>query len=109
MAEEAVQIARRLQAPETLAFALEGHSTAVEGPDTAGGAIEPGAMLVKLGEQTGDKERALAGHEYRLNSFWTLADRVGVDVELDAIASTPDALGHAAQHWVLGTGQTMLA
>ena len=81
IAEEAVQIARRLDDPETLAFALEGHWTAVEGPDTAGGGIEPGAMLVKLGEQTGDKERALAGHQYRLNGFWTLGNRVGVDVE----------------------------
>ena len=109
VAEEAVQIARRLDDPETLAFALEGHWTAVEGPDTAGGGIEPGAMLVNLGEQTGDKERALAGHQYRLNGFWTLADRVGVDVELDAIASLADELGQPAQRWVLGTGQTMLA
>ena len=108
-AEEAVQIARRLDDPETLAFALEGHWTAVEGPDTAGGGIEPGAMLVKLGEQTGDKERALAGHQYRLNGFWTLADRVGVDVELDAIASLADELGQPTQHWVLATDQTMLA
>ena len=109
IAEEAVQIARRLDDPETLAFALEGHWTAVEGPDTAGGGIEPGAMLVKLGEQTGDKERALAGHQYRLNGFWTLGDRVGVDVELDAIASLADELGQPTQHWVLGTDQTMLA
>ena len=104
-----MQIARRLDDPETLAFALEGHWTAVEGPDTAGGGIEPGAMLVKLGEQTGDKERAFAGHQYRLNGFWTLADRVGVDVELDAIASLADELGQPAQRWVLGTDQTMLA
>ena len=109
IAEEAVQIARRLEDPETLAFALEGHWTAVEGPDTAGGGIEPGAMLVKLGEQTGDKERALIGHQYRLNGFWTLGDRVGVDVELDAIASLADELGQPAQRWILGTGQTMLA
>ena len=109
IAEEAVQIARRLDDPETLAFALEGHWTAVEGPDTAGGGIEPGAMLVKLGEQTGDKERALAGHQYRLNGFWTLGDRVGVDVELDAIASLADELGQPTQRWVLATGQTMLA
>ena len=109
LAEEAVRIARRLEDPETLAFALEGHWTAVEGPDTAGGGIEPGTMLVKLGEQTGDKERALAGHQYRLNGFWTLGNRVGVDVELDAIASLADELGQPAQRWVLGTGQTMLA
>ena len=109
IAEEAVQIARRLDDPETLAFALEGHWTAVEGPDNAGGGIEPGAMLVKLGEQTDDKERALAGHQYRLNAFWTLGDRVGVDVELDAIASLADELGQPTQRWVLGTGQTMLA
>ncbi len=109
IAEEAVQIARRLDDPETLAFALEGHWTAVEGPDTAGGGIEPGAMLVKLGERTGDKERALIGHQYQLNGFWTLADRVGIDVELDAIASLADELGQPAQRWVLGTDQTMLA
>jgi DNA-binding SARP family transcriptional activator len=108
-AEEAMQIARRLDDPETLAIALEGHCTAVEGPDTAGGGIEPGAMLVKLGDQTGDKERALIGHQYRLNGFWTLGDRVGVDVELDAIASLADELGQPAQRWILGTGQTMLA
>jgi DNA-binding SARP family transcriptional activator len=109
IAEEAVQIARRLDDPETLAFALEGHWTAVEGPDTAGGGIEPGAMLVKLGEQKGDKERALIGHQYRLNGYWTLADRVGVDLELDAIAFLADELGQPAQRWVLGTDQTMLA
>ena len=109
IAEEAVQIARRLDDPETLAFALEGHWTAVEGPDTAGGGIEPGAILIKLGEQTGDKERALAGHQYRLNGFWTVADRVGIDVELDAIASLADELGQPTQRWVLGTDQTMLA
>jgi tetratricopeptide (TPR) repeat protein len=109
IAEEAVQIAGRLEDPEMLAFALEGHWTAVEGPDTAGGGIEPGAMLVKLGEQTGDNERALIGHQYRLNGFWTLADRVGVDVELDAIAVLADELGQPAQRWILGTDQTMLA
>jgi tetratricopeptide (TPR) repeat protein len=109
VAEEAVQIARRLEDPETLAFALEGHWTAIEGPDTAGGGIVPGAMLVHLGEQTGDKERAFIGHQYRLNGFWTLADRIGVDVELDAIASLADELGQPAQRWVLGTDQTMLA
>jgi DNA-binding SARP family transcriptional activator len=109
IAEEAVQIARRLDDPETLAFALEAHWTAVEGPDTAGGGIEPGALLVKLGERTGDKERALIGHQYRLNGFWTLADRIGVDVELDAMASLADELGQPAQRWVLGTDQTMLA
>ena len=109
LAEEAVQIARRLDDPDTLAVALEGHWTAVEGPDTAGGGIEPGAMLVKLGEQTGDKERALAGHQYRLNGFWTLGDRIGVDVELDAIASLADELAQPTQRWVLGTDQTMLA
>jgi len=102
-------MARRLDDPETLAFALEGHWTAVEGPNTAGGGIEPGALLVKLGERTGDKERALIGHQYRLNSFWALADRIGVDVELDAIASLADELGQPAQRWVLGTDQTMLA
>ena len=109
IAEEAVQIARRLDDPGTLPFALEGHLTAVEGPDTAGGGIEPGALLVKLGGRMGDKERVFAGHQYQLNGFWTLADRVGVDVELDALATLAEELGQPTQRWVLGTDQTMLA
>jgi DNA-binding SARP family transcriptional activator len=111
LAEEAVDIARRCGDPRTLAFALEGHYIAAEGPellsDTQGIAL--GEKLISLGEQIGDKERVFAGHDHRLHGFWMLGDRAAVEVELEALSTLADELRQPAQHWHLGTGRTMLA
>ena len=111
LAQEALDIARRSADPSTLAFALEGHWIAVEGPEqlSQGGAIAVGEKLISLGTQIGDKERIFAGHDHRLHSLWMLADRGGVEVELDALAALADELRQPAQRWHVGTGRTMLA
>jgi tetratricopeptide (TPR) repeat protein len=44
-----------------------------------------------------------------LHALWVLADRAGVDVELEVLAALADELRQPAQHWAVGTGQTMLA
>jgi hypothetical protein len=78
----------------TPAFALEGHWIAVEGPEqlSRGDAITVREKLISLGERIGDKERVFAGHDHRLHSFWMLADRAGVEVELDAVDTLADEL-----------------
>jgi DNA-binding SARP family transcriptional activator len=111
LAEQAVEIARRMGDPVTLAAALEGQWIAVEGPAalSRGDGIAQGERLVALGEQIGDKERVFAGHDYRLQSFWMLGDRAGVEVELDALGVLADELRQPAQRWHLGTVRTALA
>jgi DNA-binding SARP family transcriptional activator/tetratricopeptide (TPR) repeat protein len=111
LADEAVDIARRLGDPATLAFALEGQWVAIEGPDelSRGAGIAAYEQMIELGQQIGDKERVFAGHEHRLHSFWMLGDRAAVDVELDALAALADELRQPAQRWHIGTGRTMLA
>ena len=111
LAEEALEIARRSGDPATLAYALEGHWIAVEGPEelSRGDALAIGAELISLGTQIGDKERIFAGRDHRLHSLWMLADRGGVDIELDALGALADELRQPAQRWHVGTGRTMLA
>ena len=111
LAEQAVEIARRIGDPVTLAAALEGQWIAVEGPETLsrGDGIAQGERLIALGEQIGDKERVFAGHDYRLHCFWMLGDRAGVEVELEALGMLADELRQPAQRWHLGTGRTVLA
>jgi tetratricopeptide (TPR) repeat protein len=111
LADEALEIATRSGDPATLAFALEGAWIASEGPDTLseGGAITAGDKLISLGEQIGDKERVFAGRDHRLHNLWMLADRTGVDLELEAVGALADELRQPAQRWHAGTGRTMLA
>jgi tetratricopeptide (TPR) repeat protein len=89
--------------------ALEGHWIAVEGPPDRGRGIAVGAEVIALGEQVGDKERVYIGHDFRLHGFWTMCDRAGIDVELDALRALADELGQPAQRWHESSGRTILA
>lgn len=110
MAEEAVAIAERLGDPLILAVARQGWWEAVEGPpDLAAKGVEVGARLIELAEQRGDRERAFEGHDLRMHGFWTLADRAGVEVELEALGGLADELRQPAQRWHIGAGRTMFA
>jgi tetratricopeptide (TPR) repeat protein len=111
LAEEALAIARRSGDPLTLVAAVEGHWIAVEAPDLylRGDGLPVADEVISLGEQLGDKEKVFAGHDHRLHAVWVLADRAGIDVELQVLAALADELRQPAQHWAVGTGQTMLA
>jgi tetratricopeptide (TPR) repeat protein len=111
LAEQAVKIARRIGDPATLAAALEGQWIAVEGPEalSRGDGLAQGERLIALGEQIGDKERVFAGHDYRMQSFWMLGDRAGVEVELEALGMLADELRQPAQRWHLGAARTVFA
>ena len=111
LAEEALDIALRNGDSVTLAAAIEGHWIAVEGPELylSGDAVEVADELIALGKQAGDNERVFAGHDHRLHCLWVLADRPGVDVELEALRALGAELRQPAQRWHVGTGETMLA
>jgi DNA-binding SARP family transcriptional activator len=107
-AGEAVEMARRIGDPVTLAHALEGWAMA-GGPDNVDGRIAVADEVIALADAIGDKEHAYMGHEFRLHTFWTLGDRAGVDVELDSLHSLAEDLRQAPQRWHLSSLRTMLA
>src|SRR4051812_23919545 len=108
LAEEAVAIARSSEDPLTLAYALEGQGVATEGIDPTHD-LGPAAELVSLGEQLGDKERVFTGHSFRINAYWKLGDRAGIDVEIEALAALAEELDQPAQRWSAATERVILA
>ncbi len=108
LVQQALEIARRSGDPVTLACALEGH-VSLEGPNTIDGGITAGAELISLARALDDKECEYVGHVFRLDAFWWLADRPGVDVELDSITMLADELRQPAHRWWVGACRTALA
>ena len=109
LARESVAMARRIGDPRTLAHALDGYWPAVEGPDNIAERLAGPQELIDLGAETGDKERAYVGHDYRLHGAWTICDRAVIDVELDALAGLAAELRQPAQQWHVRSMQAMLA
>jgi len=109
LANSAVEMARRLDDPDVLAYAIEGHYPAVEGPEDPELSIAAGDELIALGQQIGDSERIFVGHDFRLKAHWTLGDRAAVDVDVDALAALAAGMRQPSQLWHLGTTRTMLA
>ena len=92
-----------------LAYALEGRWTAIECPSIFDERNTDPDELLSLAEQVGDKERAYVAHDFRLHSHWALADRAGVDVEMDALCRVADELRQPAHRWHLTSTQAVLA
>src|SRR6476469_3422390 len=97
LADEAVEMARRIGDPATIAYALEAHWPAVEGPGTLDGRLARAEELIAIGVSTGNLEHVFAGHDYKLNTFITTADRPGVDVCMEELARLADTLRQPAQ------------
>jgi DNA-binding SARP family transcriptional activator len=109
LAHEALEMARRIGDPRTLAYALDGYWPATEGPDNPDERATGPLELTALGAEIGDNERTYVGHDYRLHGLWTLCDRAGVDIELDALAELAGELRQPAQLWHLRSLDAMLA
>jgi DNA-binding SARP family transcriptional activator len=109
LAEEAVEIARRIGDPATLGYALEARFPAVETTMTLDGRLERIDEILALSAQTGNREQAFAAHDYRFNTFMALADRGGVDAEYATLAALADNLRQPAQRWSALTSATTIA
>jgi tetratricopeptide (TPR) repeat protein len=109
LAEEALAMAHRIGDPETLAYAIEAHWPAVESAATLDGRIERTTELIAHGQRTGDLERVYIAHDYRLNTYMTLADRPAIDVTVAAMEELAETLRQPVQRWAISTARTILA
>jgi DNA-binding SARP family transcriptional activator len=109
LAAEALETARHSDDLTTLAYALEGYWVAAEGPDDVRAGITIGDELISIGQRLGDLERVFTGHDFRLRTYWKLADRAGIDFEVETVTKLAEDMRQAAQRWAVGTSHTMLA
>jgi DNA-binding CsgD family transcriptional regulator len=104
LSEQAVQLARRLGDPATLAAVLHDRHLAIWGPDRtemAGERLAVATEVVGLAERIGDRAMALRGRGLRRTDLLELGDLAGFDGDLAAAEQTAQELRQLHYHWQL--------
>ncbi|TMB51015.1 MAG: hypothetical protein E6J60_11240, partial [Deltaproteobacteria bacterium] len=86
LSEEAVTLARQLGDPRDLAAVLRARWIALWRPEAAEERLAIADEIVRLGEQTADRELALLGRRFRIVGFLEHGDVVAADREIEAWA-----------------------
>jgi hypothetical protein len=92
--DEAVAMARRLDAPVVLASVLVSRSLALDGPDDVDEQLELGAEVMAIGRQTGDPDLVLQGARSRVQALFV----IGRHTEAQILARELTALAHEVRH-----------
>lgn len=106
---QALEIARRIGEPSTLAYGLHGHLTSELAPDSVPETLELAKELIGVALQAGEKELAVEGYEVHLEASIELGDLSTARADLDAMTKLADELHQPAQKWLAGVCRTALA
>jgi tetratricopeptide (TPR) repeat protein len=110
LSRQAVEIARRLGDPRTLAYALDGRFAAILWPENPDERLSVAGELLELAEGVGDPERAVQARYYRAGmTMLELGDIAGVEEELRVIEAAADELRQPAQQWIVAATWATLA
>jgi tetratricopeptide (TPR) repeat protein len=109
LSSQAVEIARELDDPATLAYALDGHHGALLGPETPEQRLAIADEIVTLADQVADNERAAAGHLYRVIANMELGQVNDAEEELDIIVEQAVRLRQPAQLWMATSSRANVA
>jgi len=107
--KQAVQAARRIGDPATLAYALDAGVAATEGPHNVEASLAQATEAVSLAARIGDRERSFGGHEHAFWCAWQLGDRDRRAAELASLTRVAQELQQPAQLWLATAAQATLA
>jgi tetratricopeptide (TPR) repeat protein len=102
LSREALETARRLGDPATLAYALDGYIPANESPKNTLELLALATELLDIALEVGDKERVFQAHEHRHERFLELGEISEARVELAAMTKVAEELRQPAQLWLAG-------
>jgi len=106
---QAVEMARRLGDPATLAYTLDGRYAAVWWPGSLAERLQIATELVEVAERAGDRERAFQGYHYRCLARLEQGDILGVYADLETQDGLANELHQPAQEWYVATLRSTLA
>jgi DNA-binding SARP family transcriptional activator/tetratricopeptide (TPR) repeat protein len=109
LSAEAVEMARRLDDPATLAYALDGRFAAILGPDTAAERLAIATETLELARATEDGERIVQGHQTRLIALLDLGDLDALATEQAAMMRVAEELRQPAQRSYVASTSAGLA
>jgi DNA-binding SARP family transcriptional activator len=103
LSREALEMARRLGDPTVLSYAVDGRIAAILGPDTLEEQWALQAELRRLAEDTGDLERLVQGHIYRLFELMARLQLEEFPREYALASRRAAELRQPAQRWMVGS------
>ena len=98
---QAVEMARRIDDPATLAYALDGRYAAVWWPENPDERLAIATELLEVAREARDAERIAEAHDYRICALMELGDIAAADAELEASERAVEQLRQPAQRWIL--------
>ena len=101
LTEEAVEIARRLGDPETLAYALEGTYASISWPRDTDRWLSMATELRQIAGQLGDMEKAFSGHLHAFGAFMVRGDIEAAELEFAELRAAAHELRQPLQLWGL--------
>ena len=99
LSEEAMQIARRIGDPRTLAICLDARHYALWLPENVEERLEVAAELRRVAAETGDPELELQGAGWTIIDLMELGDIEGVDIQIAAASKLAEALNRPIWLW----------
>jgi DNA-binding SARP family transcriptional activator len=109
MSQKAVEMARRLGDPATLAYALDGRLCANWGPEHLDLRLVIADELIQVGERAGEPERAYEGRQFRYWGLLEAGDVLAARVEHEAKTRLANELRQPAQLWDVAVDRATLA
>ncbi|MDP9188218.1 MAG: protein kinase [Actinomycetota bacterium] len=99
LVEEALAIAREIDAPTTLATALHRQIFIPIGPDAPHERLRIAQEMLELGRSSGDREAELRAHAYRVQNLLELGDLAAADREIEIYATLAEELRMPQHIW----------
>ena len=109
LSREALEMARRIGEPLTIAYALSGYIAANHSPEHTTMQVELSSQLIEVATAAGDLERAVEGYEHRRDSRLELADVRGAEADTEAMARLASELHQPSQDWYVAIKQASYA
>jgi tetratricopeptide (TPR) repeat protein len=109
LSDEAVELARRLDDPSTLGYALTGRFWATWWPDNTKQRLEVAREMLAVALTAGDAERIIDAHLALFATHAELGQMAEARAELAAVARLADELRQPAQMWLGPVNRTVLA
>jgi DNA-binding SARP family transcriptional activator len=109
LSAQAVEIARRLGDPATLATCLDAHNSSIWAPGDAAARQATAREIIDLAASAGEPELAVHGHAWGITAAAERGDRDALDRELAAYAALADELRQPRYRWYARSRQAMRA
>ncbi|MGA9161531.1 MAG: hypothetical protein WB297_11815, partial [Actinomycetota bacterium] len=109
VSEGAVEMARRIGDPATLAYALEARWATLWLPDNPEERLAIATEILRVAHEVGDAERIAQGYDFLICSLLELGQIGAVDEQTEAMARLVEHLRQPAQLWILTHTRAMRA